>query len=329
MLSPTRRFSTTLATVLAAGLVLMTAAPVLAQGNADCSIGGRIQDTFGEPIAGARVIVSDPEMGRERTLTTDEDGLFKGRGFYATVDYSVRVEADGYDTVYNTGHRFDHGPNTYDATLEKGRPAALVDYEALSALYDDGVAAYEEKDWATMKSSMAELLEGLGPLNDEDGEQMRVSAHEILALGTFEQGDHDATLVSTDAMLELRPDSRSAHQLAGKVYTARQDFEGALPHLRAAAAQSLDNPELQYNAGAVMLQLQHTEEGIEHMERALALREDFDLARKNLGYAYLQTQEYGRSLEMLRLYLERSPDAQDRDNIEQMILALEAQVAKQ
>ena len=329
MLSPTRRFSTTLATVLAAGLVLMTAAPVLAQGVADCSVGGRIQDTFGEPIAGARVIVTDPEMGRERTLTADEDGLFQGRGFYATVDYSVRVEADGYDTVYNSGHRFSHGSNTYDATLEKGAPVALVDYEALNDLYEDGFAAYEEKDWATMNSSMAELLEGLRPLVGEDGDQMRVSAHEILALGSFEQGDHDTALAETAEMLRMKPDSLSAHQLAGQVYTARQDFEGALPHLRAAAAQSLDNAELQYNAGAVLLQLQHTEEGIEHMERALALREDFSLARKNLGYAYLQTEEYGKSIEMLQLYLEQEPDAPDRDNIEQMILALEAQIAKQ
>ncbi len=329
MLSPTRRFSTMLTSVLAAGLVLTTAPPARAQGIADCSVGGRIQDTYGEPIPGARVMITDPEYGRERTLTADENGEFQGRGFYATLDYNVRVEADGYDTVYNNGVRFSHGPNNYDATLALGVPADLVDYDALNKLYEEGFAAYEAKDWATMESSIDELLEGMRGVSGEDVDTMRVSAHEILALGSFEQGDHDATLAATDEMLKVRPNSRSAHQLAGQVYTAKQDFEGALPHLRIAAAQSLDNPELQYNAGAVMLQLQHIEEGIEHMERALALRDEFPVARKNLGYAYLQTQEYDKSITMLEGYLEQAPDAPDHDNIEQMILALKAQIGQQ
>ncbi len=329
MLSPTRRFTTMLTSVLAAGLVLTTAPSVLAQGIADCSVGGTVIDTDGVPIAGARVMITDPEYGRERTLTADENGEFQGRGFYATLDYSVRVEADGYDTVYNSGIRFSHGPNTYDAVLALGVPADLVDYDAINKLYEEGFAAYEAKDWASMKSLIDELLEGMRGVSGEGVDTMRVSAHEILALGSFAQGDHDATLAATDEMMKVRPNSRSAHQLAGQVYTARQDFEGALTHLRIAAAQALDNPELQYNAGAVMLQLQHIEEGIEHMERALALREDFPVARKNLGYAYLQTQEYDKSITMLEGYLEQAPDAPDRDNIEQMILALKAQIGQQ
>ena len=328
MFSPTRRFSTMLTAALTAGLMLTTAVPVLAQGVADCSVGGRIIDTEGTPIAGARVVILDTEYGRERTLTADDNGEFQGRGFYATMDYDVRVEADGYDTVYNNGIRFGHGSNTYDAVMAPGVPADLVDYDAINKLYEEGFAAYEARDWVRMESSIDELLEGMRGVSDEDVDTMRVSAYEILALGSFEQGDHDATLAATDEMLKVRPNSRSAHQLAGQVYTAKRDFEGALPHLRFAAAEAPDNAELQYNAGAVMLQLQQTEEGIEHMKRALALREDFPVARKNLGFAYLQTQEYDKSLEMLELYLEQAPDAPDRDNIEQMILALKAQIGQ-
>ncbi len=326
MLSPKRRFPTSLVPVLAVGLMLTTAAPVLAQGVADCSLRGKVIDTDGVPIGGAEVIVRDPEYGRERTLTTDENGEYLGRGFYATLDYNLRVEAEGFDTQFNNGIRFVHGDNTYDVVLAPGVPADLVDYDALNELYETGFAAYEAKDWATMKSSLDGLLEGMQAVSGEDVDTMRVGSHELLALASFEQGDYDATLVSTGEMLKLRPNSLSAHQLASQVYTAQKNFEGALPHLRAAAAQSLDNAELQYNAGAVMLQLQHVEEGIEHMQRALTLREDFPVARKNLGYAYLQTQEYDKSIEMLEGYLEQLPDAPDRDSIEQMIEALKAQI---
>ncbi len=328
MLSPKRRFPTSLVPVLAVGLVLTTAAPLLAQGVADCSLRGKVIDTDGVPIGGAEVIVRDPEYGRERTLTTDENGEYQGRGFYATLDYNLRVEADGYDTQFNNGIRFSHGDNTYDVVLALGVPADLVDYSALNELYEEGFAAYEEKDWVTMKSSLDALLEGMKQVSGEEVDTMSVSAHELLALAAYEQGDHAATLVSTGEILKLRPDSLSAHQLASQAYTAQQDFEGALPHLRAAAAQSLDNAELQYNAGAVMLQLQQVEDGIEHMQRALVLREDFPVARKNLGYAYLQTQEYDKSIEMLESYLEQLPDAPDRDSIEQMIAALKQQIGE-
>ena len=329
MLSLERCFSTMLTSALAIGLVLTIASPVRAQGIADCSLGGKIINTDGIPIPGAKIMVTDPEYGRERTLTADENGEFQGRGFYATLDYNVRVEAEGYDTVYSNGIRLVHGDNTYDAVLAPGAPVDLVDYDALNELYEDGFAAYEAKDWTTMRSTLDELLDGMKPVSGDDVDQMRVSAHEILALGSFEQGDYDATLASTTEMLRLRPDSLSGHQLASQAYTAQRDFEGALPHLRAAAAQSLDNAELQYNAGAVMLQLQQVEEGIEHMERALALRDDFPVARKNLGFAYLQTKEYAKSITMLEGYLEALPEAPDRENIEQMILALNAQIGQQ
>ena len=291
---------------------------------------GKVIDTFGVPLAGARVIVTDPEMGRERVMTTNEDGLFQGRGFYSYIDYDLRVEAEGFETIYDTGVRFTQGSNTYDAVLEEGVPPDLVDYDGLNKLYEDGKAAYEAKEWTSMESSLTALLEGLKPVaRDEDAQQMQVSAHELMALASFEQDDYEGTLASTAEMLKLRPNSLSGNQLAAQAYTAEKNFEGALPHLRIAAAQSLDNAELQYNTGAVMLQLQHVEEGIEHMERALALREDFTTARKNLGFAYLQTQEYDKSIVMLESYLEFSPDAPDRENIEQMLLALRAQIGKQ
>lgn len=328
MFSLKRRFSTLPCTVLAVGIVLTSALPAMAQGVADCSLGGKIIDTHGTPIPGARVIITDPEYGRERTLTADDNGEFQGRGFYATLDYNLRVEAEGYDTVYNSGIRFSHGPNTYDAVLALGVPADLVDYSGLNDLYEVGFAAYEAEDWATAKSTLEELLEGLKPVSGEDVDTMKVSAHEILALSSYQQGDYEGTLASTAEMLKVKPHSLSAHQLAAQVYTAQKDFEAALPHLRQAAAQSLDNAELQYNAGAVMLQLQHVEEGVAHMERALSLREDFAVARKNLGYAYLQTQEYDKSIAMLEGYLEQAPDAPDRENIEQMILALKQQLGQ-
>ena len=54
--------------------------------------------------------------------------------------------------------------------------------------------------------------------------------------------------------------------------------------------------------------------------------DDFPVARKNLGYAYLRVQKYAEAVEQLRKYLEMSPDAADRAEVEQMVAALEAQI---
>src|SRR5213593_685538 len=56
---------------------------------------GVVQDRAGKPIAGARVFVRDMKSNIVRTLTTDQDGLYKIYALPPTVDYEIYSEFKG------------------------------------------------------------------------------------------------------------------------------------------------------------------------------------------------------------------------------------------
>jgi pimeloyl-ACP methyl ester carboxylesterase len=62
------------------------------------NIHGLVTDMRGKPLAGARVYVRDTKSNVVRTLTTDQDGLYKLYALPPTVDYEVHAEFKGKAT---------------------------------------------------------------------------------------------------------------------------------------------------------------------------------------------------------------------------------------
>lgn len=296
-----------------------------ADAQRDAVIAGRVVDVDGNPVTGAVIVVTSADRGDSRELRTDDEGNFMGRGFRPAENYVVQVQAEGFAGMQQD-LRTSLGTNTADFTLPRADPNAGVDYEALNALYDEGFKAWQAQDWPEAERLMVELLDGMATLVGDDVETMRRSATEVLGVAYLEQGQHDASIATFESLLEMDPDSLTAHTWLGQGYTRKGDYETAAPHLRRAAELAPDSPEVQYNAGAVLLQIGEVEDGIAAMERSIELRPDFPVARKNLAYAYLRVEKYAEAIAMLESYLELSPDAPDRADIEGMIEALKAQI---
>lgn len=325
-----RRFLPMVLAVLA--VALLPAGDVLAQ--RDGVVAGQVTDTSGNPIAGATVLVISADRGDQRELETDEEGQFMGRGFRPE-NYVVRVSAEGYQTMEEEV-RVRLGMNTVDMVLPPGNMRPDVDVEGLNQLYDAGFKAYQAatasnapEDWARAESSLTELLDGLGDLEGEDVAVMRLSARQILGVAQLNLEKYDESIATFEDILVTDADNLAAHTWIGQAYTRQGQYESAAEHLRRAAELAPDDPDVQYNAGAVMLQIGEIEPGIAAMERAVELRPEFPVARKNLGYAYLRVEEYQKAIEMLESYLAQSPDAADRADVEQMIEALRAQIRQQ
>jgi pimeloyl-ACP methyl ester carboxylesterase len=88
-------------------LVLLTSLPAEAQlfprGRRDTgpkpkNIHGLVSDMRGKPLVGARVYVRDTKTKVVRTLTTDQDGIYKLYALPPTVDYEVHAEFKGKAT---------------------------------------------------------------------------------------------------------------------------------------------------------------------------------------------------------------------------------------
>ncbi len=59
------------------------------------NVHGVVQDLRGKPLVGARVFVRDLKTNVVRTLTTDQDGLYKIYALPPTVDYEISAEFKG------------------------------------------------------------------------------------------------------------------------------------------------------------------------------------------------------------------------------------------
>jgi hypothetical protein len=79
--------------------LLVAAAPIMAQG-VSTQLGGRVLDTKGSAVAGARVVILNGETGLTRTLQTDGDGRYLAT-LLPVGPYSVTVTKAGFQTASN------------------------------------------------------------------------------------------------------------------------------------------------------------------------------------------------------------------------------------
>lgn len=304
-------------------LVMLLATPAAAQ--SDARLGGRVVDADGNPIANATITVYSINRGDSRTIKSNEEGDYAGRGFRIEV-YRVRVEAEGYNPQ-EQDVKLNFGTNVVDATLMVAVAQPDVDFGTLNGLYQTAFAAYTDKDWPLAETAVRDLFDGMGEFESEESITMRKSALEVLAMAILQQGRTDEAIATYEELLALDPDSLPANTWIAQAYASKNDYEGALKYLRRAAELAPDDSSVQYNTGATLVQTGNVEEGIVMIERALELRPDFPLATKTIGFAYAQTGEYAKAVAALNAYLEYAPeDATDRAEIQGMIEALESMI---
>ena len=77
---------------------------LMAQG-ASGAISGRVKDETGRPIAGASVVVTSVQLQGPRTQASDVEGDFLIPYLPPGADYSVSIEAQGYNRVVQSSVR--------------------------------------------------------------------------------------------------------------------------------------------------------------------------------------------------------------------------------
>ena len=122
-----------LASSLLAGVAMFAAgatmAPTIATAQ-DFSSGalvGRVNDSAGAPVAGAKVVVKSVAQGFERVLTTETDGQFRAQSIPIGA-YAVTITKDGYQPSGDQSVRVTlGGASNYSFTMQaEGEVAALV-----------------------------------------------------------------------------------------------------------------------------------------------------------------------------------------------------------
>ena len=190
-------------TALICSLVLI----IMAAGMVEAAYKGRligvIVDPDGKPIEGVTVrATSDDLPNFNETLTTNKKGVFKIDFDEINVTYKYQFSKNGYITLAteqvwtkdgSARHYFTLTPGNSGSGAAIGETPVFTTGEAAAA-YQEAVAAFEAKDWATAEIKIEEALE-----HDPELRQ----AWEALSVVELEQGHYGEATAAAEKAIEM------------------------------------------------------------------------------------------------------------------------------
>src|SRR5690606_27365620 len=104
---------------------LAAASPVFAQ-QTSASLGGRVVESAGQPVAGANVTILHAESGTVSHATTDGNGRYTARGLRVGGPYTITIEKDGQVEIQENVYLSLGDTNSVNATLAEAQQLETV-----------------------------------------------------------------------------------------------------------------------------------------------------------------------------------------------------------
>ena len=131
---------------LALTIALVAAAPVYAQ-QTSASLGGRVVESTGAPVAGAEVTILHAESGTVSRTVTDENGRFSARGLRVGGPYRITIEKGGQTDVEEDVYLRLGDANSVN--VEFGAPDQMLDTIEVTSSAGDMLFGAENKGVGT------------------------------------------------------------------------------------------------------------------------------------------------------------------------------------
>jgi tetratricopeptide (TPR) repeat protein len=120
-------------------------------------------------------------------------------------------------------------------------------------------------------------------------------------------------LASFKKAIAKNPNYKEAQYSAGWVSNELKKYSDALTYLQKAKSLWPTEPKVYLELGYAYEKLGKKTEAIKSYEKCLSLDSEYSLAYKYLGRMYYDADDYSKSLEYLKSYLEYAPDSKDED----------------
>lgn len=143
---------------------------------------------------------------------------------------------------------------------------------------------------------LAEEAASIDPLCFEALEEI---ADNALFLNNLEKSKNAAQFV-----IELSPESETAHYILGFIHIQERNFDIAIKHLKQANEAYPNNPEILRSLGWAYFMAGKDFKGIIILERALNLQNDDILILCDLGVCYMKNQQVKKALDLFYRALE-------------------------
>ncbi len=303
-----------IARVVAGAMLLV---PSLLFAQAQGRIKGVVTDLKGTPIAGAKVILSCPEIANfHKTLTTDKDGGFATLIVDATRQYLFHVEATGYQPMEQMNK-----PKIGGETLELA--FALKSVQQLQA---------EAQQKALDQPGIKEAREGQELLEAGKTAEARakfaaaVAAKPDLYLAWLQLGDidqragkNDDALVAADKCLAAKPEFPQCLALGMNASQAKGDKATYQKYAERYKLANPSDPSLYYNEAVVFLNKADDAKARPLLEKALEADPKYADAMFQLGMVCFRGGDTAKAKELLQKFLEIAPTHKEAPTAKEML----------
>ncbi len=291
--------------------------PAFLFAQAQGRIKGLVTDETGKPIAGAKIIMTCPEISNfHKELATDEHGGFATLIVDATRQYLFHVEAPGYQPVEQM-QKPKIGGQTLELSFVLKSVQQLAAQEQQAALDAPGVKQVREGQ---------ELLEAGKNQEARAKFAEAVSARPDwyvawLALGDVDQkaGRNDDAIAAAEKCLALKPEFPQCLALAMNAAQAKGDKETFKKYEERYKLANPSDPAIFYNEAVAFLNKGDDAGARPLLEKALAADPKYADAMFQLGMVYFRGGETAKAKEMLQKFLAIAPDNKEAPTAKEML----------
>lgn len=218
--------------ILTALAIVVSTASLQAQGGI---IRGVVRDQRGQPVDGARVVITFANSGRKYEVKTDSSGEYLQVGL-STGSYTVVADKDNLGSEEMEVSATSRRPMRADLVLGATAASRAADTEALSAelqiLFDEGVAAGTA---GRHEEAIAKFQEGAELI------PICFDCYNNIGLAHVRLEQYEEAEAAYKRAVEIKPNDASGYTGLANVYNAQRKFD------LAAEASAKAN---QYSAGA-------------------------------------------------------------------------------
>ncbi len=300
-------------TVLAAAAAFSLA--TLAGAGAQARLTGKVKDSAGNPIEGATVTLTTPNLNTFKVvLKTDKKGQYGTILNDATMPYNLKFEKEGY-LARETKKKVPVGDiGIVDVQLLKpeeaapaagaapAAPAAPSPSDLAAMAYNAGVDLLKSGDKTGAETKFLEAVQ-----KNPDLPQ----GWQALTTLAYENKDWAKTLEYGQKAVDLDPSVSALYAMLSNAAAQSGDKKVAAQWQAKYEEANPDTPEALYNKGITAYNKNNLKEAEDFLTKAAAAKPDFALAHFYLGLTSFTLNKKAAAREHLQKYLELEPNGSE------------------
>ncbi|MCS7183099.1 MAG: carboxypeptidase regulatory-like domain-containing protein [Thermoanaerobaculum sp.] len=286
--------------------------PVLLFAQAQGHVKGVVTDVRGNPIAGAKIIITCPAVGTFRKeITTDAKGRYSLVIVDATKEYLFHVEAPGFQAIEQLNKPLIGGQTLeLNFTLKKLEEAAAEAEEPGLRELREGRDLWEAGKKAEAR---AKFLEAVNKKPDLYLAWLAIGDADLAA------GKAAEALTAAEKCLAVKANFAPCLALAANAALAKGDRTLYEQYMAAYKKANPTDPAVLFSEAAEHINKGEDDKAKPLLEQALAINPDYPPALYELAMIYVRTGDNAKAKELLTHLLNVAPDYKDAAMAKEML----------